>query len=115
MKKILAGLAVAGVLALSGCSGGFLTIDTEQAADLCDVPSDDGTISFVGAKADDAQAMSDISCVLYALDVSEATVTRIETTRMIDGVQTDSWQGVTATWSYDDFNGLTLVLEHNNR
>lgn len=111
MRKILASIAIVGALALSGCSGGFLDLNTQQAADSCDVPSEDGTISFTGAKADNAKAMADISCVLYALDVSEATVTRIETTRMIDGVQTATWNGVAATWSYDDFNGLTLVLE----
>ena len=51
------------------------------------------------------------SCGLDALDVPVSKKNLITSTRALDGRQTGSWDGFTATWSYHPDSGLNLKIE----
>lgn len=55
-------------------------------------------------------AMSDVACVLRLLLIPQAVVSHIDSTRALDGQQTDSWEGINARWSYHPGSGLNLTL-----
>ncbi|MBW3090598.1 hypothetical protein [Bifidobacterium miconisargentati] len=50
------------------------------------------------------------SCLLSELDTPDSVRTKMGNTRALDGTQTDSWDGIKATWSYDG-SSLDIVLE----
>lgn len=50
-------------------------------------------------------------CVYDELNMPNSIQTKIDHTRPIDGMQTDKWNGITATWTYSD-DELTVILEH---
>jgi hypothetical protein len=58
-----------------------------------------------------AYTAADATCVLDELQTPTSIITLMETTRAIDGRQTDEWDGLTATWSYHPDNGLDIVIE----
>lgn len=74
---------------------------------------DDGDSLTIVAGPEDSNAefdVADLSCILYGLDVPDHVVSHIESTRALDGQQTDSWDGISARWTYHPERGLTLVL-----
>jgi hypothetical protein len=90
----------------------------EQARDDCHVPvsavGDDGATLILDHKGEeDASGLSidQIVCVLLAVDMPDALVARLDSTRAMDGVQTGSWPGYTVTWSYHPDSGVDLILE----
>lgn len=50
------------------------------------------------------------SCILTALDVPDAVLAHMRATRALDGMQSDSWGTVKATWTYHPDDGLDLIL-----
>ena len=50
-------------------------------------------------------------CVLQALDVPDSVVNRMSNTTSLMGVQTGSWDGIYASWTYHPNNGLDILLE----
>lgn len=54
---------------------------------------------------------ADVWCVLEALDVPESTVAQMEKTSSLMGVVSDSWDGISAEWTYHPDNGFDIVLE----
>ena len=121
-----------GVLLLSACGSGESgvsesavgeTPDTAliAAVDGCGVDSDPSfdlgdegyTLSIDGKGEDDGRGadLTDIACVLNALNVSDAVVGRIDNTRALDGTLEGDWDGFTATWSYHPDSGLSMVIE----
>jgi hypothetical protein len=52
--------------------------------------------------------VSDIMCVLTALDIPESVVTRISNTNSTMGLVEGSWGDYEATWSYHPDNGLFI-------
>lgn len=112
------GLVAAGVL-VSACGGGQTGIESAvescglQGAPGFDVGDRGGTLSIDGKGEDDASGaeITDIACVLSALDVSDAVISRLDSTRALDGRQEGSWEGYTATWGYHPDSGLDLVIE----
>lgn len=53
------------------------------------------------------------ACVLAELKVPDSVIAKIEATRALDGRQVDSWDGVSASWSYHPDTGLNLILSTN--
>ena len=75
---------------------------------------DDGksvTIETVGEKKSYGAEVDDAYCVLRELGASDSMIARIGQTRALDGRQTASWKGFTASWSYHPKNGMNLVIE----
>ncbi|MFB0835718.1 hypothetical protein ACX8Z9_04755 [Arthrobacter halodurans] len=52
-----------------------------------------------------------VMCVLDALGIPESTVSRMDSTRALDGRQAASWGDYSATWGYHPDNGLDIVVE----
>ncbi len=63
-----------------------------------------------GSNDGTGHAMSDVACVLNLLLIPQAVVTHIDSTRALDGQQTDTWEGINARWTYHPNTGLTLTL-----
>jgi hypothetical protein len=51
-----------------------------------------------------------LGCVLEKLGASDAIVQHMNTTRALDGQQTDSWAGLSARWTYHPDNGLQITI-----
>lgn len=115
---IMTGIAVS-VVALSACGGGQTGI--ESAVESCGLQGSPGfrvgdggnTLSIDSKGEEDASGadITDVVCILVALDVSDAVISRLESTRALDGRQEGSWEGYTATWGYHPDSGLDLVIE----
>ena len=73
------------------------------------------TLSIDGEGEEDSGAdLSDIACVLFELEVSDAVVGRIDNTRALDGTQEGSWDNFFATWSYHPDSGLSMIIEERS-
>ena len=57
---------------------------------------------------------ADVWCVLQELNVPDSTVARMEKTSSLMGVVSDSWDGISADWSYHPDNGFDVVLKFEN-
>lgn len=53
-------------------------------------------------------------CMLNEIGVPETTQQKIGRTRALDGTQTDSWDGLTASWSYHPDSGSNILIEKDN-
>ncbi|WP_341935300.1 hypothetical protein MRBLWO14_000945 [Microbacterium sp. LWO14-1.2] len=73
---------------------------------------DDGDTLLIDTQGDDSPGarFTDTACVLVALGVPDSTVARMDSTRAMDGVQSDEFDGIKAQWSYHPDNGLDLIL-----
>lgn len=132
------GAGLAGTLALgvlTGCSSSGGSTDPTPTAtqvearlsatlDTCGIRYDDGaqlgdggqslTLDSQGEEDLDGLTYYSVECVLEDLDVPDATMNLIETTRALDGRQTGSWDGIDATWSYHPDNGVNVTLVDSN-
>lgn len=50
------------------------------------------------------------ACVLKELQIPGSVTSQIGNTRAIDGVQSGSWDDITAKWTYHPDNGLNMTL-----
>lgn len=50
------------------------------------------------------------SCYALFLEMDAATRSAVGTTRALDGVQTGSWDGITARWSFSPSQGLDMTV-----
>ncbi|MEU2199538.1 hypothetical protein [Isoptericola sp. NPDC019482] len=74
---------------------------------------DDGTTLALDAQGEEdfsGASYTTVDCVLGALEAPSRVTELMNSTRALDGRQTDSWDGVTATWSYHPDTGLDLLL-----
>ena len=86
----------------------------ERAAEACElapvlVVADKGktlTLTTAASYTD----IEDVACVLAKLEVPSYVVSHIDSTRALDGQQTDEWDGISARWTYHPEDGLHLVL-----
>jgi len=114
------------LLVLTACGGTTPTAvaDTpeltplEQSREECRLPSstvgDDGATLILDHKGEDETSglsIEQIACVLLELNMPDAVVARLDSTRAMDGVQSGSWDGYTATWSYHPDSGVDIVIE----
>lgn len=92
----------------------------KDAANECNLVSADGvsigdggrTISFDTQGEDDSSGASfdDVACILFAVDTPDAVISRIDSTRALDGTQTANWGSIAASWGYHPDSGMQLVL-----
>jgi len=90
---------------LSAAAPGFELGDGEKSL-VIDVAGEDD-FPQLEANYDDAL------CVLSALEIPDATLNLVQTTRALDGRQQDSWADLDATWSYHPDTGLNMTLQDN--
>ena len=92
----------------------------ERAVEACElapvlVVADKGktlTLTTAGKSGKSASYtdIEDVACVLTKLEVPSYVVSHIDSTRALDGQQTDEWDGISARWTYHPEDGLHLVL-----
>lgn len=131
MKQVLCVAAAA--LALSGC-GAAAKSDVaatpsvspsaspskvarlEAAANLCTVRSNlaDGgkslTLDTMGKDETSGDDLESIACVLGAMKAPEYVINHIDSTRALDGQQTDTWDDYEARWTYHPDAGLNFTI-----
>lgn len=90
----------------------------EQAREDCRLPAsavgDDGRTLIIDHKGEDdvdGLSMDQLVCAVTVLDITDALVAQMGSTRAMDGVQTGSWDRYTAVWSYHPDSGLDIVIE----
>jgi hypothetical protein len=74
---------------------------------------DDGrsiSMKTSGAESGGAE-YADVVCVLDALKMPQSVVSRMGSTRALDGRQSGQWGGFSASWGYHPDNGLDIVVE----
>ena len=116
-------LGVAAVALLTGppiihAAQEAMTPRFETAAEACElvpllVVADKGTIltlTTAGESGVSYTDIEDVACVLAKLEVPSYVVSHIDSTRALDGQQTDEWDGISARWTYHPEDGLHLVL-----
>lgn len=69
------------------------------------------TIETVGSKRSYGAKISDVNCVLRELKTPDSTISRMGQTRALDGRQTATWHGYSASWGYHPEDGMNLVVE----
>lgn len=76
--------------------------------------SDGGmTMTMDGRGNDDGAGAASVveeACVLGALNAPSRVTTLMGETRALDGRQTATWDGITASWSYHPDNGLDVIF-----
>lgn len=115
---LVGGLAVAGFSNPGIFTGGP---DFAGVVDECEVSAegyallDDGESLALNGKGEDysdtGTDYAEIACVLLALDVPGSVISKIDSTRALDGRQSDSWDDVAISWSYHPDSGVGILLE----
>lgn len=75
---------------------------------------DGGKTLIINSSGDPIKSIVDtqtMACVLDYLKIPAAVRSHIESTRALDGRQTDSWDGFTAAWTYYPDDGLDITIE----
>jgi hypothetical protein len=105
-----------------GPAGATVELDVtsvlEVAAARCDIGGavgDDGSSLELDMKGDDYGSgdlsFTDVACVLNDLDVPDSVMSKMDSTRSIDGRQSEDWDGFEANWTYHPDDGLDVILE----
>ncbi|RWR15812.1 hypothetical protein D8Y23_15260 [Microbacterium enclense] len=73
---------------------------------------DDGKALTLNGAGEESTGLSleSMACVLTALDVPDATITRMDSTRAMDGRQRDQLDGHAVKWTYHPDDGLDVLL-----
>lgn len=58
-------------------------------------------------------SVTQIACALTAVKTPQSVISNMGETRALDGTQTATWDGITATWRYHPDDGLNIVLTTN--
>ena len=75
---------------------------------------DGGKTLIINSSGDPIKTIVDtqtVGCVLDYLKTPAAVRAHIDSTRALDGRQTDSWGGFTAAWTYHPDDGLDITIE----
>lgn len=90
----------------------------DEAVARCGVPtgsSDGGRSLILDNRGSDAGSgaltWQQVECTLEELDVPESVLSRMLSTRALDGRQDAEWGGLRADWSYHPDNGLDVIIE----
>ena len=109
-------LAVQGVGVVASLQASSAMTD---ATDTCDVLldgfivlGDEGqSLSMQSAGEESAGAdVGDMICVLDELDMPDSVLSRISSTRALDGRQSATWSEYSASWGYHPDSGLDMVV-----
>lgn len=133
-KRWLMVVACATTVGLAGCSGGGgagaktprpttssttttpplprLVIAAEGCSATANIADSGQSISFDTAGNDDSDGDSydTVVCLLGRTSVPDFVTQHMESTRALDGQQTDQWNGYTARWSYHPDSGLRITI-----
>lgn len=71
------------------------------------------TVDTAGEKELVGATEADLACVLAAVEAPASVTANMGSTRALDGTQTATWDGITATWRYHPDTGFELVLTTN--
>lgn len=52
----------------------------------------------------------DLGCILGQVSTPDSVIARMEATRALDGMQSGSWDGFEASWTYHPDDGLDLII-----
>ena len=117
-------MGVVGSLLMASVAGGLGSIamgsPMTDAAATCDVETnpwitvgDEGHSISMQSEGEEAAgaAFEDLACMLLELDTPDSVISRIDSTRALDGRQTGTWDGFSASWGYHPDNGLDIVIE----
>lgn len=63
-----------------------------------------------GAESGGAE-YADVVCVLESLEMPQSVISRMGSTRALDGRQNGEWDRFSASWGYHPDNGLDIVVE----
>jgi hypothetical protein len=105
--------AAAGVSEIAGPS------DFEEAQTACDpgksgtTVADGGQTLIVESRGEEDYTGLDhtaFSCIISNLNAPAAVTEHIGQTRAMDGRQTDTWDGMTASWTYHPDQGLDMII-----
>lgn len=125
--------AVGVVVALTGCGGvatkvlaeasSSTTTDEGTALDqaarncLLGAASDEGISISFDTQGDDEwesdgpyDTYEDVACVLAELDTPDYVIQHIDSTRALDGQQTDEWGDFEARWTYHPDSGMQMTV-----
>lgn len=58
----------------------------------------------------ESDTIEDVACILGALDVPQAVIARMESTRALDGMQDAEWDDFMASWTYHPDDGMSLIV-----
>lgn len=127
---LLAGVLLAAAVpapqfpAASGSGGSWFgsgPTPIETAVESCELTDSEGisvgdggeslTVQTAGAETYYGAEVEDLACVLYELDVSDSVMSRMDSTRALDGRQTGEWDVFEASWGYHPDDGINLVIE----
>lgn len=105
----------------SPIAGAVSTCDVEDNAWI--VVGDGGDSISMQTKGEESGGadLVDVVCVLTELDVPDSVITRMSSTRALDGRQAAEWNNLSGSWGYHPDNGLDIVIEspttdpHQNR
>lgn len=114
-------LAGCGVVPQSGGAAASATPETtvlEDAAQTCssrpdEILGDGGaslTLDTKGTGDADGHDFADVRCVLGEISAPDYVREHIESTRALDGQQTDQWGDIEARWTYHPDSGLRITL-----
>lgn len=113
------------VLLLAGCGAPpepeVVKPALQEAADACGMGSqtngfdiaDEGRTVILDNGLTEVSA-DDIWCMLDELDAPASVQALMESTRALDGRQTDEWDTFTASWTYHPDDGLDVILEDSS-
>lgn len=90
-------------LAANACMRGHITTDEGTSLTLDTKGNDEGN----GKVHDEIE---DVSCMLTELDAPEYIAQHINSTRALDGQQTDEWDDIEARWTYHPDDGLQITF-----
>lgn len=140
MRSTLVAVGLAAVLAATGCSGGgdgessASSKPTQTSATPTPSPTeskiqtvangcmrghitqDDGKSITLDTKGPNEgldkvhDDLDDVSCILTGLDTPDHVAQHINSTRALDGQQTDTWGNYEARWIYHPDDGLQITV-----
>lgn len=117
--------AIALALGLSACGSDPLTAgptpeepvsalaSAHEACDSAGQLADEGKTLIIDTKGEedgDGDSMLDLACLLIALETPDSVVSHLDTTRALDGMQTNEWDDLHARWTYHPDRGLNLTI-----
>lgn len=73
------------------------------------------TFDTQGESETEGDILDRVTCFLNELKTPEYVRKHIESTRALDGQQTDKWDGYEARWTYHPDNGLLLTIIDTQR
>ncbi|USQ75659.1 hypothetical protein [Ornithinimicrobium cryptoxanthini] len=89
-----------------------LVVAAADCGDVGEIADEGHTLFFDTEGEEDTTGDSpfDVACVLLALDTPSAVIRHMDTTRALDGTQTDEWGDLHARWTYHPNVGMNLTI-----